>query len=267
MKQFVDFRKYLQEKIDAIISGVFSVATERNLNSDFIDGEVVVSAMAGAVYEDSATIPYEIDIFTSDPEGAIDYFTALAKENNNKPFQTIINEGTADTPDFKQYTIIPYFQTPVTMDKGLAYGTDHYAKVVMFANLVILFQVSNVASITIDGEEIKFIDGSFSYATELQSSRVSGVELNKSKKKAATISLNFKMINKDTLFSRNIWNVMIGNKPGNTSFSVTITLTNGMSATLKMLLNTNVLAFARQQLSTDNISLFLYDDRGDNNNA
>ena len=264
-KQFVAFRKYLQEKIDLIVPGDFKVSSERNLNSDFIEGETVVSALTGSVYDDSANIPYQIEIFTSKPDETINIFTSLAKANNNKPFQSIVNEGTNENPIYKNYTIIPFCQTPTVMDKDLPYGTEHYSRLMMFATLIILFQVSNVQSITIDGEEIQFLNGSLTYTTELFSSRVSGQELNKNKKKVSTLGLSFKIVNKDTIFTRRLFNIMVGQLKGNTAFNVQITMSNGMSATLKMIVNTNALSFARQSLTSDDVSLFLYDDRGEEN--
>lgn len=264
MKQFVDFITWLQTKLNALQAG-FKVSSERALDSDFFENEVVASQLAGSVYDESANIPYQIDITTSDIDNAMGVFTTLAKNENNKSFVSIINEGTEDDPDFKNYTVIPYFQTPVVMDKDLEIGSNHYSRIVVFVNLVILFQVSNVSEITIDSESIGFLEGTFGYTAELVSNRVSGQELNVSKKKASSTSLSFRIINKDTAFTRKLFNIAIGVLPGNTSFSVKLKLTNGQEANLNMVVGTSTLSFARQQLASYNVGLFLYDSRGDNN--
>ena len=262
MKQFVDFKKWLQEQLNSIQAG-FNVTNERNINSDFINKEVVVSQLAGSVYDESANIPYQIDIFASDVENAINVFTSLAKKQNNKPFTSIVNEGTEESPSFKNYSVIPYFQTPVVMEKDLSMGSDHYARIVCFVNLVILFEISNVKKITIGTEEISFLSGTLAYTTELQSNRVSGAQLNLSKARTASTSLCFKMINKDTIFTEKLFKIAIGELPRNTYFSVKIELTNGRFATLNMVVGSSTLSFARQQLASYDVAMYLYDNRGD----
>lgn len=264
MKQFVDFVKWLQEKLNALQAG-FTVSSERALDSNFFENEVVACQLSGSVYDESANIPYQIDITTSDINNAMDVFTTLAKSENNKPFTSIINEGSEDNPNYKSYTVIPYFQTPVVMDKDLELGANHFSRIVVFVNLVILFQVSNVSEITIDGESIAFLEGTFGYIAELVSNRVSGQELNVSKKKASSTNLSFRIVNKDTAFTRKLFNIATGVLKGNTKFSVVFKLTNGQQANLNMVVGTSTLSFARQQLASYNVGLFLYDSRGDDN--
>ena len=263
MKQFVDFKKWLQQKLDAIQAG-FKVSNERNLNAeDFVDKQVVASQLAGSVYDESANIPYQIDVTVKDIDNAMNVFTSLAKSENNKPFTSIVNEGTEQNTNMKNYSVIPYFQTPVVMEKDLGLGSDHYARIVVFVNLVILFEISNVSSISIDGEAISFLNGTFAYTTELNSNRVSGQELNRSKKRASSTSLAFRMVNKEGLFSEKLFKIATGELAGNTPFSVALTLTNGRVANLTMLVGSSTLSFARQQLASYDVALYLYDSRGD----
>lgn len=265
-QQFLDFVKYLQTKLDAIQEG-FSVSSERRIDSNFMEKEVVVSALSGNIFDESATIPYQIDITTSDIDNVNNVFTILARNENNRPFTNIVNEGTEEVPDMKRYEVTPYFNTPVVMEKDIEIGSDHYARVTVFVSLVILFNTTNVSSIEIDGEEIKFLDGTFNYVAELNSNRVSGEQLNKSKKRTSSISLAFRFVNRDNNFSRKLFRIAVGTLPGNTNFEVKVTLTNGLSATLEMIVGSSSLAFARQQLASYNISMYLYDSRGDTNAA
>ena len=253
---FIDFKEYLQDKLDGIQSG-FSVSNERKLKSNFIDKEVVVTALAGTIYDDSATIPYQITITTLDPENAQNVFTRLAKENNNKSFTSIVQEEGEE--EAKMYSIVPIFQTPVVMDADIEVGSNHYARLVAFVNLTIWFDVSNVKKITIDNEEINFLNGSFGYTAELMSNRLSGQKLNKSTKKSSTAMLTFQAVNRNTNFYKNVFKTMVGER--DTYFTVTIELTNNQTATMKMIIGTNTISFARSSLSSNNITLYLYDDR------
>lgn len=263
-KQFVDFKKWLQNKLNAIEAG-YKVSEERNIDSDYENKEVVISQLAGSVYDESANIPYQIDIIASDIDDVMNVFTSLAKSENNKPFTSIINEGTEEEPDNKIYSCIPYFQTPVVMDKDLIVGSNHYARIVCFVNMVILFEISNVSEIEIDSESISFLSGTFSYTAELVSNRVSGEVMNRSKKKASSNCLSFRMVNKESNFSRKLFQIATGSLSGNTSFSVKITLTNGQTATIPMIVGSSNLSFARQQLTAYEVGLYYYDTRGDNN--
>lgn len=251
---FIDFKEYLQEKLDGIQEG-FTVSNERKLKSNFIDKEVVVTALAGTIYDDSATIPYQITITTLDPENAQNVFVKLAKENNNKAFTSIVQDG----QEAKQYSIVPIFQTPVVMDADIEVGSNHYSRLVAFVNLTIWFDVSNVKTIKIDDEVINFLNGSFGYTAELVSNRLSGQKLNKSTKKGSTAMLTFQAVNRNSEFFNNVFKTMIGERDN--YFNVYIELTNNQRATMKMIIGTSTISFARSSLSSNNVTLYVYDDR------
>lgn len=256
MAEYVDFKRYLQDLLNQIQSG-FKVTNERKIKANFIDKEVVITALAGTPRDDSFTAPYQITITTLDPQNVIDVFTKIAKENNDKSFDNIITDG----KETRIYSIVPVFQTPVVMDADIEVGANHYARLVTFANLTIWYDVSNVKKITIDDEEIKFLNGSFGYTAELVSNRISGDKLNRSTKKSATSMLNFTMVNRDSTFTRTLFNIMTGSEDGKRGFEVKIEMTNGLQATLTMILGTNALSFARSMLSSNNITLYVKDDR------
>lgn len=258
---FVDLVKYLQEKLDAIAKGLYVVSNERNINADYEKNQVVVSALSGNVYEESATIPYQIDIITNDIESVMIDFTTLAKNNNNVPFDTVIQEG----EEYRAYTITPFFNTPVVMEKDMPLGSDKYARIVVFANINAIFNVNNIKSLRIDGEEIKFLNASIGYTTELKTNRVSGDELNRSKKYVASTSVTFTAVNKSSVFFNKLFKINFGQLKGNTCFNVEIEMIDGLKGRLKMIYGTGILSSVRSQLPSNQVSLFVYDDRGDGN--
>ena len=261
---FVDFVKYLQEKLDAIASGVYVVSSERNVDADYTKNQVVASALSGNVFEDSATIPYQIDIVTCDIDGVMGDFTMLAMQNNNVTFTAIVQQGEGQ---FQSYTITPFFNTPVVMEKDVAMGSDKYARIVVFASVSAMFNVSNVKSLKIDSEEVKFLNATLAYSAELVSNRVSGQELNASKKKASSTSLSFQMVNKASALTNKLLSIASGSLKGNTSFSVEIEMDNGLKLSFPMVVSSYALSVARQMLPSINVGMFVYDSRGDQNAA
>lgn len=251
-KQYVDFSSHFQTLINAIEPNKYHVSNERNLDGE-MDGDIVVSALSGIVNKNSATIPYQIDIFTYDPEGTMNALTKLSHTYNKTSFTSL--------QDQKLYTIYQYYNTPVDMDKDIEVGADHLSRIVVFAQLFIMFQVSNVKKITIDGEEIETLDGTIGYVAETHSNRISGQQMNKSKKKASTLSLSFRMVSKDSVFGRKLFLIETGQLEGNTSFTVVIEKTNGQTATLVMFVPTATTSWADNQLPSDQVSMMLYDNR------
>lgn len=262
--QFLDFKEYLQNKLNEIVDGVFDVTNERNIKSDADKVNVVIKQLAGSVYDNSASVPYEINVYTSDIDSVKNIFTALARANNNKYFDSIVNEGTEENPDYHSYTIYPFFNTPVVMSSEFEMAANHYARVVVFANLNILFGISNIKEIKIDNESIEFSNGNISYITELHSFRISGQELNTNRKRASGVNLTFKMVNKIGGFSQKVKNIMFGKLSGNTPFEVEITTTDNSKETIKMILTGNNYSFGRNTpvLPTLDITLTKYDERG-----
>lgn len=266
MAQFIDVVKWLQGKLDELAAGCFKVSNERSLDSDF-EGEVVVSALSGTPYEDSANIPYQIDVFTSNINSTMDVLNCLAKTVSNIPFEQIVVVGKDEEQHdiFSMHVITPLLNTPVVMEKDIPNGSQHFARIVVFATFVVFYDTNNIKEIKIDDEVIKTLSSSLNYTTEMMSNRVSGQKLNKSKKKAATVSINFTMINKNGVFGSNVFKITTGQLDGNTPFTVKITMSDNSSATLKMILGNSSFGSVRGQLPSLNVAMFLYDDRGDNN--
>lgn len=259
---FIDIAKYLKDKLSDISDKEYRFSNERNLDSPDLEGDVVIRQLSGNPYEESATIPYQFEITTVDPAKVMEDFTQLAIKNNKKAFTEVIQ---TDTNTYKSYTIIPFFNTPVIMESDLQIGSNHYARIVAFASINVVYQVSNVKKIKIDNEEIPFRSGTLAYTAELTSNKVSGDELNRSKKKTASTALTFLMINKSGFFANKLFQIATGSLPGNTKFSVYVEMDNGLNATMKMIVGTTALSFSDSQLPTNQVNLYLYDERGDSN--
>lgn len=250
---YVDYAKYLQDQITAN-NGDFTVYAERNLDS-MLDKEVVVSAKSGKYYRTSAEIPYQIDIVTSKPKETLDYFTNLFKKLNNTSFTSIVGEE-----DNKEiYNITQFYQTPTVIDPDIQVGSDHVARIVAFGSLYITYNVSNVVKIEIDNEEIEFENGTLSYVIDPHANKRSGNITVKSKARTNTTSVSFSVVNKNTVFCNKLFNIMFHKLDANTTFSVKITMSNGLTGTLTMIVSQNNINFAKSALTGDNISLIEYD--------
>lgn len=250
MANFIDFKTYLQNEL----GDKFEVTDE--LNNDYILLEktpVVVRTLAGNVYDASAQIPYQLDIFTDKPKEIIDFFTNFAKTHNNTIINSVVQEG----DEFVNYSIVQNYTTPVVMQSDVEFGTQHYSRVVIFPTLFVMYNINNVKALKINDEPQEILNGSLNYTTELQSSRVSGANLNVQNKKTATTSLTFTMLNKTTIFGRNVALIRQGKEGGNLTFDVEITLTDDSIETYKMIITTAVLSFARASLPSLNITMMI----------
>lgn len=251
-----DLVKYLQNKLDEISEGSYTVSKERNIDTDFSNNDVIVSAMSATITNSQATdIPYEISIFTSDIDKVMTDFTVLAKTCSNVPITEIA--------DGELVTIVPFFNTPVVMEKDISFGSQRMAKIVVFASVNELLGVNNIKTLKIDNEVIDKISASFNYSAEANSSRVSGQELAMSKKKAASSSVNFMALNKSSAFFNKAFKIATGSLSGNTAFSVNMELYNGLTATLSMFITSYSLNDERAKLDSVNITMLLYNGMGD----
>lgn len=252
--------QFIQEQLDAIRPGAYRVSSERNLQSEFEKHDVVVSSLSGDVYSKSSNIPYQIDITTLDPDQVQEDFFELARNCNNIPFTKIIQSG---EDNFQSITFSVVFNTPVTMEKSIDIGTNHYVRLVAFASVNEMNGINQVKKIEIDGELIETLNSTYNYVTETNSSRVSGQELNYSKKKASSVSIVFTSINSASVFFNKAFKITCGQLPGNTKFTVNFELDNGLKATLPMFVNSYQLVSQIGKLPAANVSLALYDQRGD----
>ena len=142
---FVNFKEHLQEILDSVATDTFIVSHTRDMVGKTSKVNVIFTPLAGSVYKNSASIPYQIDIFSTDPDSIINVFTQIAKKRNNKSFISVIEEG----EETKEYTVFEFYSTPAVAEKDLEFGTNRYVRLVMFVTLNILFEVGNISSIKI----------------------------------------------------------------------------------------------------------------------
>lgn len=258
----MDLVNYLQKKLDELSPNAYIVSKERNIDADYSKHNVVVSALSGNVYKEAGSIPFQIEIVTSDIDKVMVDFTTLAKNNNNVSFTQVIKEGETN---FQSITIIPFFNTPVVMEKDIAIGSDKYARIVVFASVNEQKNVNNIKKLEIDGEEQELLTGTFAYVVEANPTRKSGDILSKSKKRTASCTISFSTISKSNVFLNKGFKIATGTFSGNTSFNVAVTLDNGLSATLKMFISSYTFNTERAKLPLINVGLLIYDDGGDTN--
>lgn len=246
-----DLVKYLQAKLDSINEGKYHVANERNINADFENNEVVISAMSSVVNDRVATdIPYEISIFTTDIEQVMEDFTILAKSFSGVSYQEIY-EG-------EVVHITPYFNTPTVLEKDI--DAHHYAKIVVFASVNEITGINNIKTLKIDNVLVETLNASLNYAAEQNAQRVSGNELTKGKALAGTCSISFMCLNKSTAFLNTAFKIATGQLDKNTSFSVSVVTDNNLTANLTMYVTQYSLANERAKLPSVQIGLSLYND-------
>lgn len=252
---FVDFKKFIQDEMETISNVAYAYSDERNIDSLNCNNEVVIKRLSGDIFDESSQIPVQIEIVSDDPVKVIDDFTSLALKCNNKPFESIVQEGS----DYVLYMITPFFNTPTVINPEERIGSLVCSRLIAFATLNVSRNISNVKSVVIDGETLDIEDASFSYTATLTSNRVSGQEISKSKKTESANSLTFRYINKDTVFTRKVFQIKTGTISGNTVFSVVITMSNNMTVTIPMILGNAVLSFGKLKLPSENVTLFSYD--------
>lgn len=245
-EDFIILKDYLQQELDKIQEGSFKVSKERVLKSYF-EGEVVITQLVGLINQYNATISYQIDVITSDINNAMNVFTQFAKTHYKAAFDTTIDTGEQDelgNEIFITYNISQSWNTPTVMEKDIEVGSNHFARITMFGNLFILFNASNVKKITIDDENIDFVNGTLIWQQVMKSDRKSGQANNKNISEASSTSLSFQFPSQEGIFANKLSALRTGKILRNTPFVVKILLTNEQEEEYTMLVGTQTLTFA-----------------------
>lgn len=258
-EKLIDFKAHLQKVLDDIATDTFVVSDTRDMVGKTNKVCVVITPLNGSVYENSARVPYKVDVFTDKPNEVQSIFTFVAKQRNSQSFIEVVDEG----EESKEYTVFEFYSTPAPAERQLEFGTNVYVRLEMIVDLNILFEVGNISSIKIDGEDIKLLTGSLNYVAEMFSNRKTGDNLNGAKKKASTTNVQFLMINKVGFFTNKIMLMAFNKLSGDTNFNVEVALTTGFKGTLKMKVTQAVLNFAKSSpnLPTLNVTLTFGDNR------
>ena len=241
--QYIDYKAYLQEKLGSS----FSVVNVREMNANPEKGKInaVITELAGNIYENSAQLPVQIDFYTRDPVGTMAVLNSFVTANNSKMF---INEGNY---------ITGYYTTPTPMDRDIEAGSTKPVRLVMFGTLFVMFNIDDISSIKIDGEELETLTRSIIYSSDFDPSNKDGTELKVHDSIASYISIAFKFINKRGVFSQKLRAMRMGTLPRNTVFSVSVTFFDGSIETYQMLIHSAGFASARGQLPSMDIDFVL----------
>lgn len=264
-KKFIDIAEHLQDILNEVAPDVFLVRNIRDLKGVDKRTIVVVNELLGSVYQNSASLPVKIDIFTQgDNENTIKdiqtIFTALAKAKNGKSFISEVKEG----DEVKSYTVYEFYNTPAVANPVVEFGTGKYCEMVCYANYNVLFDVGNVKEIKIDGENIEFTNGSISYSIEAFSNRQTGKELNVAYKRSSALNIQFTMVNKTSVFTNKVFRIMTGEISGNNKFECYVKLTNGIEFTVSTILSQNQFNFAQSSPTLPSLQIVLVKTKGNN---
>ena len=241
--QYLDYRAHLQEKL----GDSFVVRDIREMNANPEKGKInaIITELAGNIYQNSAQLPVQIDFYTKDPIGTMALLNSFVTANNSKMF---INEGNY---------ITGYYTTPTPMDRDIEVGSTKPVRLVMFGTLFVMFNIDDISSIKVDGEELETLTRSIIYSSDFDPSNKDGTELKVHDSVASYISIAFKFINKRGVFSQKLRAMRSGTLSRNTVFSVSVTFFDGTIETYAMLVHSCGLASARGQLPSMDIDFVL----------
>jgi len=244
-EDFVILRDYLQQELDKIQVG-FKVSKERALKTYF-EKEVVITQLVGTPSQFNATIPYQINVIASDIDNAMDVFTQFDKTHYKVAFDTTIDTNEKDeygNEIFITYNISQNWNTPTVIDNNLEVGSNHFARIIMFGSLFVLYNSSNVKQITIDGENIDFVNGSLIWQQTMRSDRKSGQSNNKNISEASAVSLSFQFPSQKGIFASKLSALRTGKILRTTAFAVKVVLSDESIEEYTMLVGTQTFTFA-----------------------
>jgi hypothetical protein len=237
-----NFTEYLQSQLGLD----FFVSKELNNNADPRKIMCVVSQHAGANYDNSSDIPFQLDFYTCNPQTDQPTIDQFGRSHNN----VFITDGVDK--------IRQSYSTSVIMEKDIVFGNNHFVRICVFARLFTMNNVSDVQLLSIGSENIEFLSVGLSYVAQPSSTRVSGSQLNYNKKLEAGIVLTFQMISRVGNFFTALRSLRKGTIDGNTIFAVKMTWTdNASEESYNMIVVESAFAGNRLGLPTYNIKMLL----------
>jgi hypothetical protein len=220
--QYFDAVDYFQKKLNVICMALgidgYNVSAERKL--DAVNArEVVISAMAGPVGAATATITYEISVYTNVPDEVMNMLNELARTESGKTFTS---EMETTNNEVLSFSIIPSYMTPTIMDRDLEIGPNHGARVIQYASFGILANVLDVKDITYKGEKVEVAQSTLNFVAQLSANNKSGENLMKSTSTGAALSLSLTIPSQSGLLALDIISVMAGAKDKNYQFNISL---------------------------------------------
>lgn len=238
---YCNYVDYLQNKL----GDNFIVSNVRNIDANLEKTNVVITEMPGMVYENSANLAVQIDIYTNDADATSAILNAFCVANNNTTF---IENG---------YTILQTYTTPSPFERDIQIGTNNYVRLMMIGNLYIMFNISAISKLTIDEEKCDFLNISIPYSITAHSKIIDGNELATNIKTAASVNLVFSCINKETIFINKIRLIRTGVILGNNVFAIKIKYINGIEENYNMIIQSATPTFTRDALPKYDIIMAL----------
>lgn len=231
----MDFKNYLLNEMYRIAGGLglenkIEVAEFRSFKmpDDKTTLLFVIRYITGNYVGDIKTQPIQVFCYSelNDMQTAYMLLDEFSKTHNN--YQTEIDGN----------FIKMNFETPVSMRNFLQSETGYRASVYAFGNYIECEGVSDITSITYDsGKEVNFLSASLGYAAVLNTSKVSGDELNKSIKQEAGLTMTINLMHTNSDFCQDIDDIMYGDSDGNQSFDFVLTKTDGTTKAISMKLD------------------------------
>lgn len=235
--QYFDPIAYFQPRISAICSRAnydeYKVVAERNLASKDPSHEVVLAAMAGPTSRNTATVIYEVNVYTKDPNEAMSLLTELARANTERMFDSAVEDSDGNT---NFYDIAPLYNTPTVLERNMKAGTDILCRVVQYVTFSVVANLLSVKSVKYLNEEVDFKSATISYSAETRPYPQSGQNLMKATPTGAAFTLSILMVPTNTPLVVLATKIMLGLEQKGTDIPLTITVGRDITVTKTFML-------------------------------
>lgn len=213
------------------------------------DGEgvlIIIKYLSGTNYRDSVLQPIQLAIYTNDVPTTRTMMESFAKTYNNTPY--------TDGLDYIQQL----YSTPLVLSTFQATGVNYTSQLIVSGTLIISSNVSDITSVTIDGELYETTSRIITYVAMPNNKRDSTVTLNRTKIGMASLKFNCTLINKSNVLNTKIRNLRTGLLDINTSFEVVLGYNDGaITETYNMKLDSYTVNSENQVLPTLSLSFIL----------
>lgn len=204
-----NFKNYLQEKLQALTDLSVKVVDEMDFKLES-DIKVIIKYLTGTIYQDTLLQPMQLYVLTDKFEEAR-FLMQTFVENFSQ---------TRDRFEFKYFK--QSYNTPVVLENFIPIKNKQSNALYVNATLTLLGDVIDISRITIDDEDIRFVDAQEHYIVQSSSQKIAGEELSFNKKQTATYSLALTLKNGNSVFLRKIKEIRHGLLNGNNKFVIKI---------------------------------------------
>ena len=238
-----NFKKYLQEKLQSLTDLNVKVVDELDFKMES-DIKIIIKYLTGTIYQDTLLQPLQIYVLTDKFEEA-KYLMQTFVETFSQ---------TRDRFEFKYFK--QTYNTPVVLENFIPIKNKQSNALYINATLTLLGDVVDIEKITIDDEEIKFVDAQEHYIVQSTTQKITGEELSYNKKQTATYSLAITCKNSNNLFLRKVKQIRHGELSGNNKFKVSIYYDNDAVPTIhNMIIINSSLVTSESAFPTSTITL------------